>query len=72
VIRTAEGAGTGNTALVYHANRLLALHEGDMPYALRVACEGIVETVSRVNIKGHHNKAFTAHPKVPSRPDLQL
>jgi carotenoid cleavage dioxygenase len=30
-----EGAGTANTALVYHANKLLALHEGDLPYAVR-------------------------------------
>lgn len=28
-----RGAGTANTALVFHARRLLALHEGDLPYA---------------------------------------
>jgi carotenoid 9,10(9',10')-cleavage dioxygenase 1 len=28
----ANGAGTGNTALVFHAKKLLALHEGDLPY----------------------------------------
>ncbi len=26
---------TANTALVYHANKLLVLHEGDLPYAVR-------------------------------------
>lgn len=27
-----NGAGQANTALVYHAQRILALHEGDLPY----------------------------------------
>ena len=31
----AEGEGTANTALVYHANKLMSLHEGDLPYAVR-------------------------------------
>uniref|UniRef100_A0A7S1X8S3 carotenoid 9,10-dioxygenase n=1 Tax=Tetraselmis chuii TaxID=63592 RepID=A0A7S1X8S3_9CHLO len=57
-----DGKGTGNTAMVYHAKRLLALHEGDMPYALKVACEGVVETVERVSFG--KLKAFTAHPKI--------
>ena len=35
VISTAEGEGTANTALVYHANKLMSLHEGDLPYAVR-------------------------------------
>lgn len=30
-----DGEGTANTALVYHAKKLLALHEGDLPYAVR-------------------------------------
>ena len=34
VISTAEGEGTANTALVYHANKLMSLHEGDLPYAV--------------------------------------
>lgn len=29
-----EGSGTANTALVYHANKLMSLHEGDLPYAV--------------------------------------
>ena len=30
------GRGTGNTALAYHAKKLLALHEGDLPYVVRL------------------------------------
>ena len=30
-----QGLGTANTAMVAHAGRLLALNEGDLPYALR-------------------------------------
>lgn len=29
-----DGWGTANTALIYHANKLLALHEADLPYAV--------------------------------------
>lgn len=30
-----DGFQTANTALIYHANKLLVLHEGDLPYAVR-------------------------------------
>lgn len=40
--------GTANTALAFHAGRLLALQEADLPYSLRIACSGLVETVGRV------------------------
>lgn len=59
-----EGRGTANTALAFHAGRLLALNEGDLPYALRVACEGLVDTIGRVGFGGGLTHAFTAHPKV--------
>uniref|UniRef100_A0A061RE98 carotenoid 9,10-dioxygenase n=1 Tax=Tetraselmis sp. GSL018 TaxID=582737 RepID=A0A061RE98_9CHLO len=66
-----EGRGTANTAMVFHAGRLLALHEGDMPYALRVACEGIVETAGRLVYQGQ--RSFTAHPKVdPATGDMHF
>lgn len=35
VIDKRPGTGTANTALVYHARRLMSLHEGDLPYAVR-------------------------------------
>ncbi len=34
VISKRPGTGTANTALVYHAKRLMSLHEGDLPYAV--------------------------------------
>ncbi len=44
-----DGAGTANTALAFHHESLLALHEGDMPYRVRtpqirvvIACFGII------------------------------
>ncbi|CAG9463470.1 unnamed protein product [Pedinophyceae sp. YPF-701] len=62
-----DGGGTANTALLCHAQRLLALHEGDLPYHLRVACDGVLDTVGRLQVRGACGKwelAFTAHPKV--------
>lgn len=56
------GGGTANTALVFHARKLLALHEGDLPHALRVACDGAVSTAGRVLV-GEVGHPFTAHPK---------
>ena len=62
-----EGDGHGNTALVYHARRLMALEEGDVPYQLRVACAGLIETLGRVTYDGKLQHAFTAHPKVDAK-----
>jgi len=36
IIDTSHGTGTANTSLVFHADRLMALHEGDLPYQVRV------------------------------------
>lgn len=58
------GAGTANTAMVCHAARLLALNEGDLPYALRIMCDGLIEAVGRVAVSGPVGRSFTAHPKV--------
>lgn len=57
------GEGTANTALVVHAGALLALHEGDLPYHLRVLCSGAVETMGRVTLRGSMGKSVGAHPK---------
>ncbi len=34
LLRPAQGVGTANTALAFHAGRLLALNECDLPYAV--------------------------------------
>ena len=44
--------GHGNTALVYHAQRLMALEEGDVPFQLRIACSGLIQTLGQVNYGG--------------------
>lgn len=68
----AAGEGTANTALAFTAGRLLALHEGDLPYVLRVLCDGVVETLGRASLqltdaKGRPTRpplaSLTAHPK---------
>lgn len=41
----------------------MALNEGGMPYALRVMCDGMLETIGRVSFDGALNGKFTAHPK---------
>jgi carotenoid cleavage dioxygenase-like enzyme len=48
---------------VFHAKKLLALHEGDLPHVLRVACDGVVETAGKA-MAGAVRHPFTAHPKV--------
>lgn len=42
MIPRGKGGGAANTALVYHANKILALEEGDLPYQLRMLCSGCV------------------------------
>lgn len=64
VIDASKGAGHANTAMVFHAKRLLTLEEGDMPYALRVLCNGVIETLGRLDFGGKLKHAFTAHPKL--------
>eukprot|EP00252_Welwitschia_mirabilis_P023620 TRINITY_DN672_c0_g1_i1.p1 TRINITY_DN672_c0_g1~~TRINITY_DN672_c0_g1_i1.p1 ORF type:complete len:495 (+),score=76.24 TRINITY_DN672_c0_g1_i1:107-1591(+) len=64
VLDMTYGRGTANTALVYHHGKLLALHEGDKPYALRILEDGDLQTLGLMDYgeKLAHN--FTAHPKV--------
>ncbi|KAG0556078.1 hypothetical protein KC19_11G024200 [Ceratodon purpureus] len=64
VLDVSNGAGTANTALVYHNKKLLALNEGDKPYAIRVLEDGDLETIGRVDYGAQLDHPFTAHPKV--------
>ncbi|CAM9813063.1 unnamed protein product, partial [Sphacelaria rigidula] len=46
---------------------MLALGEGGMPYALRVLCDGVMETIGKVSyseFNGGITENFTAHPKL--------
>ncbi len=45
IIDVSRGTGTANTSVVCHAGRVLALHEGDLPYQIQLLCSGLVETV---------------------------
>lgn len=53
-------------ALRIHSGRLMALAEGGLPYALRVMCDGVIETIGQMSYDGHMKGAFTAHPKKDS------
>lgn len=61
-----HGQGLANTALVYHAKKVMSLHEGDLPYAARILCNGLIESLGRVEFDGKVNHPFTAHPKLDS------
>ncbi|MEA5532602.1 carotenoid oxygenase family protein [Crocosphaera sp. XPORK-15E] len=52
---------TANTALVYHAEQLLALWEGGEPHALTIPT---LETIGPYNYDNKLISPFTAHPKV--------
>ncbi|CAB1111476.1 unnamed protein product [Ectocarpus sp. CCAP 1310/34] len=54
---------TANTSLDFHAGRLFALCEGGLPYALRVMCDGVIETIGKATFDGQMKAPFTAHPK---------
>lgn len=53
--------GAANTAIVYHAKKLLALYEVDKPYVMSVP---ELETVGLWTAGGGLNHNVTAHPKV--------
>ncbi|KAF5837122.1 carotenoid cleavage dioxygenase [Dunaliella salina] len=70
VLDMSHGNGTANTNLVHHAGKLMALHEGDLPYQLYVSPEGVVRTVKRMDLGEAWRQPtdnFTAHPKLDSK-----
>ncbi|XP_024359542.1 carotenoid 9,10(9',10')-cleavage dioxygenase isoform X2 [Physcomitrium patens] len=66
VLDESNGLYGGNTAFVYHNNRLLALHEIDKPYAIRVLDDGDLQTMGLQDYEQRLGHSFTAHPKIDS------
>ncbi|KAK1425294.1 hypothetical protein QVD17_20645 [Tagetes erecta] len=64
VLDFSYGNGTGNTALVYHHGKLLALSEGDKPYVIKVLEDGDLQTLGLMDYDQRLSHAFTAHPKI--------
>ncbi|KAK4771698.1 hypothetical protein SAY87_032230 [Trapa incisa] len=64
VLDVSYGTGTGNTALVYHHGKLLALSEADKPYVLKVLEDGDLQTLGLLDYDKRLSHPFTAHPKV--------
>ncbi|XP_077210321.1 carotenoid 9,10(9',10')-cleavage dioxygenase-like [Tasmannia lanceolata] len=64
VLDVSYGIGTGNTALIYHHGRLLALSEADKPYVLKVLEDGDLQTLGMLDYDKRLSHSFTAHPKV--------
>ncbi|KAJ4952324.1 hypothetical protein NE237_029156 [Protea cynaroides] len=58
-----RGIGVANTSLAFFANRLFALCESDLPYAVRLTPEGDIETIGRHDFDGKLFQSMTAHPK---------
>ncbi|KAM5566742.1 putative carotenoid cleavage dioxygenase 4, chloroplastic [Rosa sericea] len=60
----ANGIGNANTSLAFFGDRLYALAESDLPYAVRLTADGDVETVGRNDFNGEMFMSMTAHPKI--------
>ncbi|XP_049368759.1 carotenoid 9,10(9',10')-cleavage dioxygenase 1-like isoform X1 [Solanum verrucosum] len=64
VLDTSYGNGTANTAMIYHHGKLLALHEGDKPYVVKILEDGDLQTLGMLDYDKRLQHPFTAHPKV--------
>ncbi|KAK6251612.1 hypothetical protein SCA6_005617 [Theobroma cacao] len=60
----AKGIGPANTSLALFGNRLYALGESDLPYAVRLTPSGDIETLDRHDFDGKLLASMTAHPKI--------
>lgn len=59
-----NGIGLANTSLAFFGNRLYALGESDLPYAVKISSDGNILTVGRHNFDGKLVMSMTAHPKI--------
>ncbi|KAK3200217.1 hypothetical protein Dsin_007407 [Dipteronia sinensis] len=59
----ANGIGLANTSLAFFGDRLYALGESDLPYAVRLTSNGDIETIDRHDFDGKLFMSMTAHPK---------
>ncbi|XP_061994015.1 probable carotenoid cleavage dioxygenase 4, chloroplastic [Rosa rugosa] len=60
----ANGIGNANTSLAFFGDRLYALAESDLPYAVRLTADGDVDTLGRNDFNGELFMSMTAHPKI--------
>ncbi|KAK9935515.1 hypothetical protein M0R45_022616 [Rubus argutus] len=60
----ANGIGNANTSLAFFGDRLYALGESDLPYAVRLTSDGDIETLGRNDFDGKLFMSMTAHPKI--------
>ncbi|KAH7548604.1 hypothetical protein JRO89_XS14G0178200 [Xanthoceras sorbifolium] len=60
----ANGIGLANTSVAFFGDRLYALGESDLPYAVRLTSIGDIETVGRHDFDGKLFMNMTAHPKI--------
>ncbi|KAJ6948446.1 hypothetical protein NC651_002703 [Populus alba x Populus x berolinensis] len=64
VLDNSYGIGTGNTNLIYHNGKLLALQEADKPYVVKVMEDGDLQTLGLLDYDKRLKHSFSAHPKV--------
>ncbi|KAJ9556507.1 hypothetical protein OSB04_011121 [Centaurea solstitialis] len=59
-----KGNGPANTSLAFFGNKLYALGETDLPYAIKLAPDGDIITIGRHDFDGKLSMRMTAHPKI--------
>ncbi|KAL3498018.1 hypothetical protein ACH5RR_040750 [Cinchona calisaya] len=60
----ANGFGLANTSLALFGGSLYALCESDLPYSIKLAQNGDIETIGRHDFDGKLIISMTAHPKI--------